>query len=98
MLHVALEQVRRARSMTLAEDLRMERGMVRHCFHLRPGQSETLEGIRALAVDKDQAPHWQPARIEEVSDSMVAPFFDSPWPVHAHTLAALDSLERASAG
>ena len=98
MLHVALEQVRRARSMTLAEDLRMERGMVRHCFHLRPGQSETLEGIRALAVDKDQAPHWQPARIEEVSDSMVAPFFDSPWPVHAHPLAALESLELASAG
>ncbi len=89
MLHVVLEQVRRARSMDLADDLRMERAMVRHCFHLRPGRSETLEGIRALAVDKDHAPQWQPARIEEVSDAMVAPFFDSPWPAHAHPLAAL---------
>ena len=90
MLHVALEQVRRGRSMTLADNLRMERGLVRHCFYLRPNHSETLEGIRALAVDKDQTPHWQPARIEEVSDAMVAAFFDSPWPVHAHPLAALE--------
>ena len=90
MLHVALEQVRRGRSMALADDLRMERGMVRHCFHLRPNHSETLEGIRALTVDKDQMPHWQPARIEEVADAMVAAFFDSPWPVHAHPLAALE--------
>jgi len=94
MLHVVLEQVRRARSMTLADDLRMERGMVRHCFftaHLgRSGAtSETVEGIRALAVDKDHMPSWKPARIEDVTADMVAPFFDSPWPVHAHPLRDL---------
>ena len=98
MLHVVLEQIRRARSMSLADDLRMERGMVRHCFHLRLGQSETLEGIRALAVDKDQTPRWHPACIEEVSETMVAPFFDSPWPAHAHPLAALESPEPVAAG
>jgi hypothetical protein len=32
MLHVVLEQIRRARGMTLAQDLRMERDMVRHSF------------------------------------------------------------------
>lgn len=89
MLHVVLEQVRRARVMDLAADLRMERDMVRHCFYLRPGQSETVEGIRALAVDKDHAPKWNPARIEDVTPEMVAPFFESPWPAHAHPLAAL---------
>lgn len=94
MLHVVLEQVRRARSMTLADDLRMERDMVRHCFftqHLgRSGAaSETVEGIRALAVDKDHAPRWNPARIEDVTAEMVAPFFDSPWPAHAHPLRDL---------
>jgi enoyl-CoA hydratase/carnithine racemase len=89
MLHVVLEQIRRARSMGLADDLRMERDMVRHCFFLRPGQSETVEGIRALAVDKDHAPQWTPARIEDVTPEMVAPFFASPWPVHAHPLASL---------
>ena len=89
MLHVVLEQIRRARDMGLADDLRMERDMVRHCFFLRPGQSETVEGIRALAVDKDHAPQWAPGRIEDVTPEMVAPFFASPWPVHAHPLASL---------
>lgn len=89
MLHVVLEQIRRARAMGLADDLRMERDMVRHCFFLRPGQSETVEGIRALAVDKDHAPRWNPARIEDVTPEMVAPFFASPWPAHAHPLAQL---------
>ncbi|WP_291519031.1 enoyl-CoA hydratase/isomerase family protein [Acidovorax sp.] len=89
MLHVVLEQIRRARAMGLADDLRMERDMVRHCFYLRPGQSETVEGIRALAVDKDHAPKWNPARIEDVTPDMVAPFFASPWPAHAHPLVSL---------
>ncbi len=90
MLHVVLEQVRRARSMGLAEDLRMERGMVRHCFHLRSAAaSETVEGIRALAVDKDHAPHWNPASVEAVKPEQVAAFFFSPWPAHAHPLRGL---------
>ena len=90
MLHVALEQVRRARTMSLADDLRMERDVVRHCFHLRPGASETLEGVRALAIDKDHSPRWNPARIEDVTPEMVEPFFRSPWPAHAHPLRGLD--------
>ncbi len=94
MLHVTLEQIRRARTMALADELRMERDMVRHCFysaHLeRSGvQTETAEGIRALAVDKDHTPHWSPAHAEGVSPDMVAPFFDSPWPAHAHPLRGL---------
>ncbi len=89
MLHVVIEQIRRARGLSLADDLRMERDMVRHCFYLRPGQSETIEGIRALAVDKDQQPRWQPARIEEVTPAMWQPFFVSPWPAYAHPLQSL---------
>jgi enoyl-CoA hydratase/carnithine racemase len=90
MLHVTLEHLRRARHLTLAQDLRMERDMVRHCFRLRPGTaSETFEGIRALAIDKDHAPKWEPARIEDVTPEMVRPFFDSPWPAHAHPLRGL---------
>jgi enoyl-CoA hydratase/carnithine racemase len=94
MLHVVLEQIRRARSMGLADDLRMERDMVRHCFHThhlgRTGAaSETVEGIRALAVDKDHAPKWNPVRIEDVTPDMVMPFFTSPWPSAAHPLRGL---------
>jgi enoyl-CoA hydratase/carnithine racemase len=94
MLHVVLEQIRRARSMSLADDLRMERDMVRHCFHTqhlgRTGAaSETVEGIRALAVDKDHSPKWNPARMEDVTPAMVQPFFASPWPAAAHPLRGL---------
>jgi enoyl-CoA hydratase/carnithine racemase len=94
MLCVTLEQVRRGSRMTLAEDLRMERDLVRHCFqtdHLsrRGASSETVEGIRALAVDKDHTPKWQPARIADVTPEMVLPFFESPWPASAHPLRYL---------
>ncbi|MEY4536960.1 MAG: hypothetical protein RL171_1111, partial [Pseudomonadota bacterium] len=65
MLHVVLEQIRRGRHLNLAQNLQMDRDMVRHCFytaHLgRFGNScETVEGIRALAVDKDHQPRWNP--------------------------------------
>jgi len=94
MLEVTLRQIRRARTLSIAEDLRMERDLVRHCFfprHLgRSGlQTETAEGIRALVIDKDNAPQWQPARIEDVTPDMVSPFFVSPWAVHCHPLRAL---------
>ena len=91
MMAVTLEQVRRARTMSLADDLRMERDLVRHCFQLRPGAaSETVEGIRALAVDKDHAPKWNPARVEDLRRQDIDAFFDSPWPAHAHPLRMLD--------
>ncbi|WP_338414070.1 enoyl-CoA hydratase/isomerase family protein [uncultured Sphaerotilus sp.] len=90
MLAVTLSQTRRARTMTLAEDLRMERDLVRHCFHLRPGTaSETVEGIRALVIDKDHQPRWNPAHGADVTEAMVAAFFVSPWPAHVHPLRAL---------
>lgn len=94
MLHVVLAQIRRARGMALADELRMERDMVRHCFHPRhlgrgPAASETVEGIRALAVDKDHSPRWNPQTIESVTPEMVEPFFVSPWPAAAHPLRDL---------
>jgi enoyl-CoA hydratase/carnithine racemase len=97
MLHVVLEQIRRGRNLNLAQNLQMERGMVRHCFytaHLgRFGNaSETVEGIRALAVDKDHSPCWNPAQISDVTNDMVEPFFVSPWPQYAHPLYKLSNL------
>ena len=94
MLHVVLEQIRRARTLGLADDLRMERDMVHHCFHMthlgRSGaQSETVEGIRALAIDKDHMPRWNPRVIEDVTTAMVEPFFQSPWPASDHPLRHL---------
>lgn len=90
MMAVTLEQVRRARRMELAEDLRMERDLVYHCFRLRPGAaSETVEGIRALAVDKDHQPRWNPDSIDGVDAGMVEAFFQSPWTPQQHPLREL---------
>jgi enoyl-CoA hydratase/carnithine racemase len=96
MLHVTLEQIRRARHMHLAQDLRMERDMMRQVFfpqHLarRGPHTEVAEGIRALVIDKDNAPQWQPSRIEDVTPEMVQPFFSSPWVAHSHPLRGLEN-------
>ena len=94
MLHVSLRQIKLGRHMSLADELRLERTLVQHCFytnHLQRvgAQTETVEGIRALAIDKDHSPTWNPARIEDVTKSMVDPFFESPWLEDEHPLADL---------
>ena len=90
MLHVTLELIRKARGVNLADDLRMERDLIANCFHLRPGVlSETVEGIRALAVDKDYSPKWNPPRIEDVKPGMADAYFASPWAAEAHPLRDL---------
>jgi enoyl-CoA hydratase len=96
MLAVTLMQVRLARHMNLSDELRMERDMVRHSFHpshlqRSAAQSDTVEGIRALAVDKDHAPRWSPAHIQDVTPDMVTPFFTSPWPAESHPLRDLQA-------
>jgi hypothetical protein len=64
--------------------------MVYQCFHWRAGtDSETVEGIRALAVDKDHQPRWNPSRIDGVTPNMVQAFFKSPWSAEQHPLAHL---------
>ena len=85
MLKVTLEQLRRGATMSLAECLRMELGLVRGCFE----QGDFIEGIRALVVDKDNAPRWNPATLEAVDDAAVERFFRPRWNGAAHPLARL---------
>jgi hypothetical protein len=35
---------------------------------------EFLEGVRALLVDKDRTPKWNPPRLEDVTPAMVEAF------------------------
>lgn len=91
MMCVALAQIRRARSLTFAEELRVERGMIHHAFQMQSGAScEPVEGIRALVIDKDRQPKWTPSRLEEVSEHVIQRFFVDPWSVSDHPLANLD--------
>jgi enoyl-CoA hydratase/carnithine racemase len=86
MMCVTFEQLKRGAAMDVADCLRMERTMVRRCFE----QGEVLEGIRSLVIDKDNAPRWSPATLDEVMPAMVERFFEPAWPAYAHPLRRLD--------
>jgi enoyl-CoA hydratase/carnithine racemase len=85
MMCVTREMLVRAVGMNLADCLRMERNLVRRNFD----HGEVIEGVRALVIDKDNAPVWRPAVLEEVSVAMVDAFFAPVWPAHAHPLRSL---------
>lgn len=90
LLAVSLARLRRARGLTLAQQLRAERDTMHHCFHARPPERcDAVEGIRALAIDKDHQPRWQPARIADVDAAEVEAFLASPWAPGDHPLADL---------
>jgi hypothetical protein len=50
---------------------------------------EVLEGVRALVIDKDNAPQWNPPTLDAVTPEMVEWFFAPVWPDHAHPLRDL---------
>jgi enoyl-CoA hydratase len=76
-LKVTLEQIRRGgRATTFAETMTMEYRMSQHFAR----GNDFPEGVRALLVDKDHKPNWNPARLEDVSDAAVAGYFEPvPW-------------------
>jgi enoyl-CoA hydratase/carnithine racemase len=88
MLCVALRQLDRGRSLSLADCFRMELGMVEQCFE----QGDFVAGVRALIVDKDHAPRWNPSRLEDVTDASVEAFFGGRWRAEAHPLAGLEAM------
>ncbi|GAB3545922.1 enoyl-CoA hydratase/isomerase family protein [Noviherbaspirillum agri] len=86
MMCVTLAQLRLGASMSVADCLRLERTMVRRSFE----HGEVLEGIRAVVIDKDNAPKWNPQSLNDVTPEMVSQFFAPAWPAHAHPLRHLE--------
>jgi enoyl-CoA hydratase len=67
-LKLTLAALRYARDQTSLEAcLNMEYRLVTRLYE----DGEFIEGVRALLVDKDKAPKWQPATLAEVTDDMV---------------------------
>ena len=85
MMCVTYEQILRGRTMELADCFRMEIGMVHECFQ----QGDFVEGIRALIVDKYNAPRWNPPALEAVQGETVARFFAPHWAPGEHPLREL---------
>lgn len=63
-----------AGTQTLAEVFRTEWMLSAQCA-LHP---DFPEGVRALLIDKDQAPRWQPARLADVSADWLAAHYRAP--------------------
>jgi enoyl-CoA hydratase len=54
------------------DEMRMEYGIMVRLIH----HPDFKEGVRAVLIDKDNKPNWQPARPEVIGDSEVEAFFE----------------------
>jgi enoyl-CoA hydratase len=70
-LKVALAQVRRGKSWSFEDCMRAEFRIVSRFVY----DHDFYEGVRAVVVDKDNAPRWQPATLAEVDDAEVERHF-----------------------
>jgi enoyl-CoA hydratase/carnithine racemase len=71
MLCVTFEQLRRGAALSLGDCFAMELDLIQSCME----HPDMLEGIRALIVDKDNQPRWNPASLDEVNPADIERFF-----------------------
>jgi len=72
-LKITMRQILEAKDMNLKDELIMEYRMVQKC----QTSGDFYEGVRAMLVDKDRKPQWQPSLLSKVDDIWVNHFFES---------------------
>lgn len=75
MMKVSLKQLRLGAMQDFDANMVMEYRIVRRA--LQPG-ADFHEGVRALLIDKDKSPKWNPASLEDVPDAVVHSHFEAP--------------------
>jgi enoyl-CoA hydratase/carnithine racemase len=68
---IAFRQIRAGASLDFEDCMRLEYRLARFCMT----QPDFYEGVRAVILDKDNAPKWSPATLAEADDAHVAPAF-----------------------
>jgi len=81
---VFVEQMRRAKGLSLADMFRMELVIAYQCIR----HPDLPEGIRALLIDKDRNPNWRFKSALDVPDEYIDDHFEPAWS-GAHPLGAL---------
>jgi enoyl-CoA hydratase/carnithine racemase len=69
---IIFEQMRRVKTMTLAESFRMELAVATRCLQW----PDFAEGVRALLIDKDGAPKWTVNSVDDLSKEYIDAHFD----------------------
>lgn len=82
---LGFELQRRARGLSLADTFRLEYIVSLHCA----AHGDFAEGIRALLIDKDRNPQWNPATLAEATSAWADTFTIAPWARNEHPLADL---------
>ena len=70
-LKITLRQLTLGRDYDLETALALEYRLTQHVM----AAHDFYEGVRAMLIDKDQAPRWRPATLAEASESMVDAYF-----------------------
>ena len=65
----------RALHLSLAQVFQLEYKVALNCC----AHGQLQEGIRALLIDKDKNPQWQPATIEQITPADIDALLSSPW-------------------
>src|SRR5471032_141515 len=68
---VTLEMLRRGRHLNLEDCFALELHLDRQWFD----RGDLMEGVRALLIDKDKSPRWNPPTLRELDAEHVASFF-----------------------
>ncbi|RBH59161.1 MULTISPECIES: enoyl-CoA hydratase/isomerase family protein [Pseudomonas] len=68
---VTLEMLRRGRHLSLEDCFALELHLDRQWFD----RGDLMEGVRALLIDKDKSPRWNPPTLRELDAEQVASFF-----------------------
>jgi enoyl-CoA hydratase/carnithine racemase len=70
-MKVTFRQLREGKRLAFDDNMRME---FRLAVHTLAGD-DFYEGVRAILIDKDNAPNWAPAALDQVSDADIEKYF-----------------------
>ncbi|HZD24832.1 MAG TPA: enoyl-CoA hydratase/isomerase family protein [Alphaproteobacteria bacterium] len=71
-MKIAFRQIRNGATLDFDDCMRMEYRIANGCI----AGHDFYEGVRAVVIDKDQAPQWQPPRLEDLTDVDIDPYFE----------------------